>query len=77
MVKRIPVSDLRPGMFIHKLGGSWLKHPFLRGSFLLTDPNDIQAIADAGITEVWIDRKKGESPEPRAQKSVGGACCAV
>lgn len=67
MVKRIPVSDLRPGMFIHKLGGSWLKHPFLRGSFLLTDPNDIQAIADAGITEVWIDRKKGESPEPRAQ----------
>lgn len=60
MVKRIPVSELRLGMYLHKIGGSWLKHPFLRSSFLVTDPADIQAILAAGIAEVWIDRSKAD-----------------
>lgn len=47
-------------MFIQKLGGSWMKHPFLRSSFLLTDPDDIKKILEAGIEEVWIDEDKGE-----------------
>ncbi len=70
MVKCIPVTELRLGMYVHKLGGSWLKHPFLRGSFLLTDLQDITLIRECGIEDVWIDVAKGQaaqSPEPRAQ----------
>ncbi len=58
MVERIPVSDLRLGMYVQKLGGSWWKHPFLRGSFLLTEPSDLAAIIECGISEVWIDPSK-------------------
>ena len=49
-------------MFVSRLGGSWLDHPFLRGSFLLNDPADILAIIEAGIQEVWIDPEKGALP---------------
>ena len=55
-------------MYVNKLGGSWMKHPFIRGSFLLTDPDDIQRILAADIKEVWIDVEKGvQSPKPKAQ----------
>lgn len=73
MIRRIPISELRLGMYIHKLGGSWLNHPFLRGSFLLTDPQDLAAIGESGIEEAWIDVAKSQvaqSPEPRAQSIV-------
>ncbi|EFU8304528.1 DUF3391 domain-containing protein, partial [Citrobacter youngae] len=49
MVKRIPVSELRLGMYIHKLAGSWFRHPFWRGSFLLTEPQDLSAIRECGV----------------------------
>ncbi|MBG5124326.1 DUF3391 domain-containing protein [Pseudomonas aeruginosa] len=52
MVKRIPVSELRLGMYIHKLAGSWVRHPFWRGSFLLTEPQDLSAIRECGVGEV-------------------------
>jgi putative nucleotidyltransferase with HDIG domain len=63
-IERIASSELRVGMYIQKLGSSWWKHPFLRGSFLLTDPADIAAIIDSGISEVWIDPSKEVAPEP-------------
>lgn len=59
VITHIPASALRVGMYIHKLGGSWLQHPFLRTSFLLTDEKDIRAILDAGIEDLWIDESKG------------------
>ena len=72
MIKSVPAADLRLGMFLHKLGGSWMKHPFLRSSFLLTDANDIKRIQQAGIKEVWIDDEKGDGisathPEPKIE----------
>ena len=57
-------------MYLHKLGGSWFKHPFLRSSFLLENPLDITAITDAGILEVWIDSSKGLAQPSPAQPSV-------
>lgn len=27
MLKKIPINDLRIGMYIEKLDGNWLKHP--------------------------------------------------
>ena len=59
MTVKISSSELRVGMYLHKLGGSWLKHPFLRNSFLLKEQNDIKLIIEAGIKEAWIDESKG------------------
>lgn len=69
----IPISELRTGMYVRRLGGSWLDHPFLRGSFLLTDPADILAIVEAGIQEVWIDPEKG-TPPGAAEPAAAGPC---
>lgn len=46
-------------MFIEKLGGSWIKHPFFRSSFLLEDQNDLTRILQTGIKDIWIDEVKG------------------
>ena len=67
MLKKIPVSDVRPGMFIQKLGDSWLTHPFWRGSFLLEEADDLAKIRKSGIAEVWIDTDRGlDGPDTRS-----------
>ncbi len=37
MLKRISTLDVELGMFVHKLEGSWFKHPFWKSRFLLQD----------------------------------------
>lgn len=59
MLKKIPSDRLETGMYLHKLCGSWMEHPFWRTSFLIKDPADIRRILDSGIHEVWIDTAKG------------------
>lgn len=53
-------------MYVHKLDASWWQHPFLRGSFLLTDPADIATMVQYGVTAVWVDPSKQvvQTPEP-------------
>jgi HD-GYP domain-containing protein (c-di-GMP phosphodiesterase class II) len=59
MLKRIPVDDLRVGMYLHELGGAWLDHPFWRSSFKIDDPQVLTKIRTSGIREAWIDTTKG------------------
>jgi HD-GYP domain-containing protein (c-di-GMP phosphodiesterase class II) len=59
MLKKINIEHLRVGMHLHELCGSWMEHPFWRTRFVINDPKDIRLIAESGITEVWIDIKKG------------------
>lgn len=59
MLKKITSKQLLVGMYIQKLGGSWMEHSFWRKRFLLDDPNDIQRVIESDITEVWIDTTKG------------------
>lgn len=59
MLKRIEVADVRLGMFIHKLEGSWLKHPFWRNKFLLTDPAILADLKASEVEGVLIDLDKG------------------
>jgi len=59
MLKRILVKQLRLGMYIHKLGGSWMENPFWRNTFLLDDPKDLKTLASTRIKDVWIDTSKG------------------
>ena len=46
-------------MFVHKLGGSWLDHPFWKKAFLLSDAKQIRRIAQSGIHDIWIDTERG------------------
>jgi HD-GYP domain-containing protein (c-di-GMP phosphodiesterase class II) len=59
MRKRIPVQNVRIGMFIHELCGSWMDHPFWRKSFLLDTDADLNTLRTCGIQEVWIDPARG------------------
>lgn len=59
-------------MYLEKLGGSWIKHPFLRNSFVLKSMEDIAKIQASGITEVWIDPEKGLAPESVEARHVSG-----
>lgn len=69
--KRVPVSELRPGMYLHEIGVSWMEHPFWRSSFIIRNDDELRRIADCGVAEVWIDPSKGLdfSPEPDRQAS--------
>ncbi len=59
MLKRIHIEQLRLGMHVHELPGSWMDHPFWRKAFLLDDPKAMQTILSLGIMEVWIDTARG------------------
>ncbi|QLC72707.1 HD-GYP domain-containing protein [Pseudomonas sp. LPB0260] len=59
MLKRISVTELLQGMYIHELCGSWMEHPFWKTRFLLNSGKDLQRILESGIREVWIDTSKG------------------
>lgn len=61
MMKRIPVSELKLGMFVQELHGSWLKHPFWKTKFLLDDDEDLMLLKTCGIAEVSIDLSKSIS----------------
>jgi len=64
MLRRLTKDDVRLGMYIHRLEGPWLKHPFWRQSFLLTDPDDLELIQSGDFTAVVVDESKSLSPTP-------------
>jgi putative nucleotidyltransferase with HDIG domain len=59
MIKKIPLSQLEPGMFIHDLNCGWMDHPFLTTRFKLESGRDLKKIREAGIREVYIDTALG------------------
>ena len=67
MLKRIAAKDIRMGMFITELCGSWMEHPFFKTKFLLEDPQDLESLLKSGIKEVWINTEKGLDADEIAQ----------
>lgn len=59
MLKKINVNDIKLGMYLQEICGSWMEHPFWKKSFKLTDPKDVKTLVECGIHEVWIDTGKG------------------
>ena len=59
MLKKIVVAQIRAGMYVHALGGSWLDNPFWMSSFSLRDDADLQKLRVSGIPDLWIDTSKG------------------
>lgn len=46
-------------MFLHKLEGSWFKHPFWKSRFLLDDPAMLAELQESALDTVVIDTGKG------------------
>lgn len=62
---RITPDQLRLGMYIQAIDGSWLDHPFWRARFLLEKPADLALLRASGVAGIWIDLKKGIGPAPK------------
>lgn len=57
MTNIVPIHDLKPGMYLSKICGAWLDHPFWKTEFLLTE-DDISLLKLSKIAEVIIDFNK-------------------
>jgi putative nucleotidyltransferase with HDIG domain len=66
MLKRITVEQLRIGMYLHELCGSWLEHPFWRTSFLIAHDKELDSIRKCGVREAWIDTSLGGDVDAEA-----------
>ena len=58
-LKKVPIEKLRPGMYVHELGGSWMDHSFWRTRFVISGSGDLQNMREAGLREVVLDTAKG------------------
>ncbi len=59
MLKKINAGDVKIGMYIHEVGGSWLDNPFWKESFRLTTPKQLKTLQGCGNQDIWIDTEKG------------------
>ncbi len=62
--QRISVGELQLGMYVARLNISWLRSPFLRHSFLIESPAQIEKLVRAGVKTVEIDLARGIAPQP-------------
>lgn len=58
--QEISIALLRPGMYVVGIDVSWIDSPFLRHSFKIQDPQDIQKLVDSGVKIVTIERDKSD-----------------
>ncbi|RZT42199.1 HD-GYP domain-containing protein [Cupriavidus agavae] len=67
MLRRIKAEQLQIGMFVARLGGPWINHPFWRSRFLVSSDEQVEQIQAANVQDVWIDILKGRNlPTPAA-----------
>ena len=71
MIKLIPTSKLRIGMYVHDLNRNWIEHGFLRNQFLINSEKTLQKLLALGGGKISIDTSRGadvekipESPPP-------------
>lgn len=72
MLKKIRIDELRLGMHLHGLCGSWLDHPLWRTRFVVHDVRDLEKLRASGVAECWIDTAKGadiDRASPDEQRS--------
>jgi len=70
MKKKIKVTKLRIGMYVDKLDGNWLQHPFWKKAFNLIEIKDLKAIQECGIKYIWIDTGKGLDVENKPKVEI-------
>ncbi|NUA32037.1 HD-GYP domain-containing protein [Cupriavidus basilensis] len=73
MLKRIKTQQLQVGMFVARVGGPWLEHPFWRSRFLVNSREQIDQMIASKVEEVWIDLLKGKGVPPPVQLAASGS----
>ena len=61
MIRKIPLAELLPGMFVVDLHKPWLEHTFWRSRFRVRDEAHIRTLREAGIVEVSIDTRQDDA----------------
>jgi putative nucleotidyltransferase with HDIG domain len=64
MHKRISRHQVRLGMFIERIEGDWLDHPFWTRRFLLTEYGDLLKLRASNARAVVIDESRGLAMPP-------------
>ncbi|CDM23081.1 HD-GYP domain-containing protein [Castellaniella defragrans] len=59
MIKKVPVSQLCIGMYVHDLGGSFLDHAFWRSRFLIQNERKLRRLQESRLEWVLIDTNRG------------------
>ncbi len=67
MIKKVEVKQLRPGVYIHRFGGSWLQHPFLFNQKRIRGREAIEQMIDWGMDYVYIDTDRGFDVEDESR----------
>jgi hypothetical protein len=79
MLKRVLPTELTIGMYVQKLEGSWLNHPFWRAQFLISDAETLRDLRNSLVPGVIIDMTKGRdvaapvdsaAPQPEMAETV-------
>ena len=65
MIKKVLVSQLCVGMYVHDLGGSFLDHSFWRSRFLIQNERKLKKLQGSRLEWVLIDTSRGVG-EPAA-----------
>jgi putative nucleotidyltransferase with HDIG domain len=60
MLKKIAITQVRTGMFVDSVAGSWLKHSLWKTRFLIKNEEMLAGVRDCGAAECWIDVAEGE-----------------
>lgn len=60
MIKRIPIGELRPGMYVHDVNCSWRPAHLHRLRRKISGDGQIESIRDLGVREVYIDTALGD-----------------
>jgi putative nucleotidyltransferase with HDIG domain len=76
MLKKIAISKIQTGMFLHSVEGSWLNHSMWKMRFVINDEETLRRVRECGAAECWIDTSQGidvppdpvAPPVPRAQR---------
>lgn len=63
MIKKIPASQLKIGMYVNDLDRVWANHPFAWNCFTVADADTLKKISAAGIAELEIDTENGADAE--------------
>lgn len=59
MIKKVPVSQLCVGMYVHDLGASFLDHAFWRSRFLIQNERKLRSLRESKLEWVLIDTSRG------------------
>lgn len=71
MIKKVPVDNLRVGMYVHSLGSDWMSHPFLFNKLKIRNEEQIAQLREYGIREVDIDTERGlDAPDAPTREEV-------